>query len=214
MNLRQAAQQALEALKLAKPEVQLGEVDAALIALRAALAEPEQEPVALETVYETIIDWDENGGKRSRRELARRIVALYTTPPQHKPLSEDEIETINRYLPLLHMQAREGSVAVVFAEPQTTHWEGCEAVHPECKALAEPEQTPEGWIDETAEVPEHLWKEWSEGYTAPTPRKPLTDEEISVLWEGHIVPVFGKTGINPVVFTRAIERAHGIGEQQ
>ena len=37
-------------------------------------------PVALETVYETIIDWDEGGGKRSRRELARRIEALYTTP--------------------------------------------------------------------------------------------------------------------------------------
>jgi hypothetical protein len=39
-------------------------------------AEP-SEPVSLETVYETIIAWDEGGGKRSRRELARRIVALY-----------------------------------------------------------------------------------------------------------------------------------------
>ena len=37
----------------------------------------QQEPVALETVYETIIHWDEGGGKRSRRELAQRIVALY-----------------------------------------------------------------------------------------------------------------------------------------
>jgi hypothetical protein len=45
-------------------------------------AAPVQEPVALEAVYETIIDWDEGGGKRSRRELARRIVDLYTTPPQ------------------------------------------------------------------------------------------------------------------------------------
>jgi hypothetical protein len=44
-------------------------------------AAPVQEPVALETVYETIIHWDEGGGKRSRRELARQIVALYTTPP-------------------------------------------------------------------------------------------------------------------------------------
>ena len=35
--------------------------------------------------------------------------------PERKPLSEDEIETINRDLPLLHMQARTGSVAVVFA---------------------------------------------------------------------------------------------------
>ena len=38
-------------------------------------------PVAWEAVYETIIHWDEGGGKRSRRELARRIVALYTAPP-------------------------------------------------------------------------------------------------------------------------------------
>jgi len=45
------------------------------------LAAPVQEPVALEAVYETIINWDEGGGKRSRRELARRIVDLYTTPP-------------------------------------------------------------------------------------------------------------------------------------
>ena len=36
-------QQALEALELAKPEVQLGEVDAAITALEQALADPEQE---------------------------------------------------------------------------------------------------------------------------------------------------------------------------
>lgn len=30
-----------------------------------------------ELVYETIIHWEEGGGKRSRRELARRIVDLY-----------------------------------------------------------------------------------------------------------------------------------------
>ena len=56
-------------------------------------AQPEQEPV-LETVYETIIHWDEGGGKRSRRELARRIVALYTAPPQRKPLTDEELNQI------------------------------------------------------------------------------------------------------------------------
>lgn len=41
-------------------------------------------------------------------------------------------------------------------------------------------------------------------------QKPLTEEEISNIWDGHVVPVFGKNGINPIVFARAIERAHGI----
>ena len=82
MNLRQAAQQALEALE----ERYVGALrDRAIDALEAALAEPEQEPVRLQcttcgTVYA-------NG-----------------VPPQ-----------------------------VPEQEPQTTHWEGCEAVHPECK---------------------------------------------------------------------------------
>jgi len=37
--------------------------------------------VALEKVYETIIQWDECGGKRSRRELAKQIIDLYTNTP-------------------------------------------------------------------------------------------------------------------------------------
>lgn len=47
-----------------------------------------------EAIYETIINWDE-GGKRSRRELARRIEALYTrsVPPQ-PALSESVIEEL------------------------------------------------------------------------------------------------------------------------
>ena len=42
-------------------------------------------------------------------------------------------------------------------------------------------------------------------YTVPRQWQGLTDEEISSLWDGHIVPVFGKNGINPIVFARAIE---------
>ena len=68
-------------------------LDAAIQAGRQAIAELEsQEPVALETVYETIIQWDEGGGKRSRRDLARRIIDLYTHPPQRTwvGLTDDE----------------------------------------------------------------------------------------------------------------------------
>ena len=71
------------------------EIDAAITSLRQAIREHamyevqrlgqeiEQEPVAMEIIYETIIQWDESGGKRSRRELARRIIDLYAHPPQH-----------------------------------------------------------------------------------------------------------------------------------
>ena len=78
----EAMKQALEALDAYSWE----QVDSARAALRQAIEQAEkQEPVVLEAVYETIIDWDEGGGKRSRRELARRIVDLYTTPqPQEK----------------------------------------------------------------------------------------------------------------------------------
>ena len=73
--------------------VKLSDVE---VALHKALAQPEQEPVALETVYETIIQWDEGGGKRSRRELARRIVDLYTSPPQRQPLTDEQIDNATR----------------------------------------------------------------------------------------------------------------------
>jgi len=84
MTDRELMQQALEALE------RYGGVDQracdAEEALRERLAQPVQEPVALEAVYQTIIHWDEGGGKRSRRELARRIAALYAAPqPQMQP---------------------------------------------------------------------------------------------------------------------------------
>jgi hypothetical protein len=71
-------------------------VGVALYTTPPAQPAPVQEPVALEAVYETIIQWDEGGGKRSRRELARRIVDLYTTPPaaqrQWVGLTDEEID--------------------------------------------------------------------------------------------------------------------------
>ena len=33
----------------------------------------------------------------------------------------------------------------------------------------------------------------------------LTAEQISSIWDGHVVPMFGKNGINPIVFAKAIE---------
>ena len=64
---------------------------ASLLGEVAALAaSPQAAPVAEETVYETIIHWDEGGGKRSRRELARRIVALYLAPQAAQAKAETQ----------------------------------------------------------------------------------------------------------------------------
>ena len=93
MSLRQAAQQALEALEddclvQVSPNSWERKSDLAILALKQALAEPEQNPFG------------------------------------------DDAE---RYARKLH-EWRE-SYKAIFTEhkPQTTHWEGCEAVHPECK---------------------------------------------------------------------------------
>jgi len=56
------------------------------------------EPVALETVYETIIHWDQ-AGKRSRRELARRIVALYAHPVDDTALLRQALEVLESVYP-------------------------------------------------------------------------------------------------------------------
>ena len=165
MNLRQAAHQALEALERGETKLRW----AAITALRAALAEPEQEPVAWEQFYPDI------------------------------------------------------------GNPQTTHWEGCEAVHPECR---KPEQEPMAtkqmlrWVEHLKRLSDdgqHMsipglssgacWElaidlEQFIKNTAPTPRKPLTDAEIQSIWAKTF-----EMGSSANTFARAIERAHGIGEQ-
>lgn len=113
------------------------------------------------------------------------------------------------------------ALRAALAEPQTTHWEGCEAVHPECKALSEPEQEPVAWIDDSGH-PRHL--SYVQGvrekqlygplrplYTAPTPRKPLTDDQIALIVGECAASAHRHDDFS---FARAIEKAHGIGEQK
>lgn len=84
-NLRQAAQRALKAMEDGEYRADMIEFSDALIALRAALAEPEC--------------------KCTMRQKMVGDGCAVCNPERAKDL----------------------------AEPQTTHWEGCEAVHPECK---------------------------------------------------------------------------------
>jgi len=78
------------------------------------------EPVAMEKVYETIIHWDEGGGKRSRRELARRIEALYTTQ-QLKPLTDEQIEVIRIKQEFSQWGISEGAFKYAFRAAEAAH---------------------------------------------------------------------------------------------
>jgi hypothetical protein len=85
--LRKAAQQALEALDSDHPDIQLR----AAITLRAALAQPEQEPVAW--VWNTEVGVHTTLGIGFHKEAIPGAIytPLYTAPPQRKPLTEQEI---------------------------------------------------------------------------------------------------------------------------
>jgi hypothetical protein len=81
-----------------------------------------------------------------------------------------------------------------------------------CAALAEPEQEPYTWrkvtYDQLMEEVRNRGHEIRNAkITAPTPRKPLTDEELLTIYTNHVNDE--KWG-----YERAIERAHGIGEEK
>jgi hypothetical protein len=80
MSLRQAAQQALEALERGETKLRW----AAITALRAALAEPEQEPVA-HIGNEGQVMWFKKPAYQSM---------LYTAPTPRKPLTDEEIDAV------------------------------------------------------------------------------------------------------------------------
>lgn len=99
--LREAAQQALEALMDAQRHnyaLKHKETDDLITALRAALAEPVQEPAA----KVELMTAGGNAGLATRiveiddhlRERLRPGQLLYTAPPQRKPLTEEEIQAI------------------------------------------------------------------------------------------------------------------------
>ena len=85
-------------------------------------------------------------------------------------------------------------------------------------ALAEPEQEPVAWMDIDDNGQRLTVRQWSDGnkdevplYTAPTPRRPLHDMAVFDLADTHLYE--GGKNYGVLAFARAIERAHGIGEQ-
>lgn len=94
-DLRTAAQAALTALEMsAYGEQRMPERDKAMEGLRAALAQPEQEPVAWMCKTGHGIGWR---GDKPPEHLMPFWTPLYlASPPQRKPLSEDEQVSLAR----------------------------------------------------------------------------------------------------------------------
>jgi hypothetical protein len=96
-DLRKAAEMALWALRyinqysLAPHNISLpGEIDTAVDALRAALAQPEQEPVAWLRQRDNTLALSDGG------VFGDGWSPLYAHPPQRKPLTDEEIELAYR----------------------------------------------------------------------------------------------------------------------
>jgi hypothetical protein len=98
--LREAAQQALEALDSDNPDAQLR----AAIALRAALAEPVQEPVAWmyhgirhdDTLHDRpSLIWRPEYMDAMSAEKGAKATPLYTDPPQRQPLTYPQLHELD-----------------------------------------------------------------------------------------------------------------------
>lgn len=70
-------------------------------------------------------------------------------------------------------------------------------------------------IEQAEQEPDGIsWLKRDSGYfTAPTPRKPLTDEEMRECAQAMNAEPLAEGWPELIKFARAIERAHGIGEQ-
>jgi hypothetical protein len=100
-DLRKAAQQALEALTTPIHEQPFGLKQNAVTALRAALAQEEQAPVA----WSSRVEWGPRQSEqvikvtRTKQEQYGFTVPLYTTPPQRPRLTDEEIDAAAKSVP-------------------------------------------------------------------------------------------------------------------
>ena len=84
-----------------------------------------------------------------RQAAQQALEALTLSIPKPRPADDDYAE-----LGWKEHNAAITALRAALAEPQTTHWEGCEAVHPECRTRAE--------LERKSDAIQRLWKERDE----------------------------------------------------
>jgi hypothetical protein len=173
MTDREVMQQALEALEISAVTVDSFRVQKAtqeaITALKAALEQPDQGPVACvidgDLYFHHEIDWEDLAYQGHEVEL------LYTTPPAAQPTTEDSSAVAAPVQSGLDADC----IASVVSQRYTT------------PPAAQPEQEPVGEVlNERGEIDyiSYVPPVGTRLYTTPpaAQRKPLTDEEIGKAW--------------------------------
>lgn len=202
-DLRQAAQQAFEALEveLEGYDGPVPHIDTAITALRAALAEHDR-LAGIEAI-----------------EKDAGIHVSQQAEPEQEPIQTDEEDTMSKKCKAYS----KSKLGLSPPDNRKSFYAGWDAALR--SALTEPEQKPVAWRVQRSDGQYELYflKAAAERaaecyikrppveplYTAPTPRKPLTEDEIAEASAG----VLGLPHEIKVELARAIERAHGIGER-
>ena len=161
----------------------------AIKSLREALAQPESEPVAIVVAAE----YEDGSHAGHHLEWSGRNEAndysegtkLYTHPPQHPTETEAEYGSEADTEELLRVGAMPEPLRLAAMLEKTMQWP-LHGIAADCLRRMHNEAQ----------------------------RKPLTDDEIRKLWDSHTIEVYGKIGINPVLFARYLEREYGIGEKE
>lgn len=199
MNLRQAAQQALNALEETGTcpkdwPLQYEKEEKAITALRTALAEPEQQPQRVHPLDMPLEVFVANLSTRPRNIINAEM--MYFTH------SGDEF--MKPPFTVRHL--------MMFSRKELRAWPNLGK-----RSLNEIEE----WLrnlglqlwEKHDERSLKLLREHPTYYTAPTPRKPLTDEQMRECAQAMNAEPLAEGWPELIKFARAIERAHGIGEQ-
>ena len=91
MTKDEALKLALEALKQIDEAMPFPVAKLAQTAIKEALAQPEQEPVAFINVEQRKLEWAKYMTWDTPTVVNLPKIPLYTTPPQRKPLTDEEI---------------------------------------------------------------------------------------------------------------------------